>query len=237
MPAHPWRRRLSLISTCVALAFAVQIPLAWSCVALSGLTGFSGTNLQLIVPANAQSDAETIDVQAHSAIGVRSISLVASPPMGLPRRTLAILAGPNGTLVRSRQVAPWSPAEIHPVLVSDAAWPATTGASVTPNVVSYCVSLAHVEGAGWPFACVEGRIDYDPASRAFSTNGVLTSAPFLPASVMDDAGYYCYHPRWTGYLANTVVDGALLALLYCFIAFGARAVIGANRRRRGLRVR
>jgi hypothetical protein len=232
-PRRRRSRRLSaLLIGCVAIGGLAQLPLAWACAIAGRSTTPGWTMVQLLRPASVRSDTEVISVGSIRHMGVRAVSVEAQPPTPISRRYLEHHTfEPDSPEVRFA-CAPWSPRELHPALVDSSAWPARTGVYSRPNLI-HTEPLAFRIAAGWPYPCVEGRIEYDNANRAYRYVGILTDPKLLPPPT-SETGYLCYLPRWRYLLANALIDGGLLAAVCLVGSLTARAIVARSRRRRTL---
>lgn len=236
-PRSSWRPRLLLWLTCLIIASALQIPLAWGLTYLSRTLARTEPPTDILAPGapdgDLDTDTETISVFVSSFPGVRSITVMANPPSAKTRRYLEHNTVPPGAPEIAAATAPWPPASLHPGLADPAAWPARTGAYSRPNM-SYTAHLASRYAAGWPFLCAEGRADSigtTQSSRTMRFSGIVTDPRFFP---LGGVGYLVYHPRWPAYLANTLIDGTLLAASIFLSILAVRAVRAKRRTRKGL---
>lgn len=222
---------LWLASLCVAAL--LQIPLAWGLAYVSRSITFAEVPIDLLAPADLDTDTETISIFSYSFPGVRSITIMANPPGTMSRRYLEHHTfAPNSREIIAT-TAPWPPADVHPALASASAWPPRTGVYSRPNM-SHHVPLTSRHAAGWPFLCVEGRIEFtrsNTSSLTPRTFGIATDPRLFPSS---GVGYLVYYPRWPAYLANTLIDGPILAAAILLSTLLFRTLRARRRRREGL---
>jgi hypothetical protein len=233
----PSRKLLALSLTCLLLSFTLQLPLAWALTYLSRTHARIFPPIDILVPGPEDSDLDT-DTQTLSIFvctfpGVRTISVMANAPLAKSRRFLEHNTVAPGAPEVLAAAAPWPAESLHPALTDPAAWPHRTGAYSRPNM-SYSAHLVSCYAAGWPFLCAEGRIDSIGTTQSARTqriSGIITDPAFFPTS---GVGYLVYHPRWPAYLANTLIDGTLLAALILSIALTLRTLRSHRRTRKGL---
>jgi hypothetical protein len=225
---RPARRTTALLIACTLIAGVLQLPIAWSCARLGAATTPPWSHAFVTRPASIESDTEIILLGRISHMGVCAVSAEAWPPT--PLNSVGAHTEQPGSPVVTEMCAPWQPDQLHPALLDSSAWPTHTGVYSRPNLI-HSEPLAFRVASGWPFLCVEGRIEYT-SSREYTYIGILTDPRFLPPPTSETA-YLCYLPRWPALIANSLIHGALLATLAILGAATVRGLVARSRRKRG----
>jgi len=235
-PAAPRLGRLARLGAaplaCWALAFALQIPIAWGVAVYMPRRWYGEVLTTYDAPRSANSPVGQLIVSNRNALGWRNVQLTAQPsaPGSVP-------PGPNRsiTIDTPEPTWPFTPQQIHPALADPRAWPDASAVPANFAGASGYRLRDHFQ-IGWPWPAVECRTWLDVPNMALRTAGVWRWATPAGYSQWMKSGQVPLPttPVWRGWLLNTLAYGTGL---YVTLVAGRLAIHAgrvAHRRRRGL---
>ena len=205
----PWR--LGLL--CLAVAAALQAPLAWAWTLLYRPSSYAENSVTLYAPFGTATEVAAIHISNNHYPGARWLEVTMWPAAAAYDRSGDVRSNP-GEPYDSNPAHPWPLARVVPSATDDKLWPARMGVLHRPGSQSG-ITVSSLEMQGWPFPCVQGRTDYDLAAGHFVRRGQLHTqvgatrawprGPWIPLA---------YIPVWPGFALNTLILASLLLVLW-----------------------